>query len=38
VVSAKRAGVDSYIVKPFSANTLRSKIEYVFDGSTSRSA
>jgi two-component system chemotaxis response regulator CheY len=36
VVAAKRAGVDSYIVKPFSAHTLRSKIDYVFDGTARR--
>lgn len=29
VVAAKRAGVSSYIVKPFSAQTLRAKIESV---------
>lgn len=27
VVAAKKAGVDNYIVKPFNAQTLRSKIE-----------
>ena len=30
VVSAKRAGVDSYIIKPFDAATLRSKINDLF--------
>ena len=30
VVAAKKAGVDSYIVIPFSASALRSKIEDVF--------
>jgi two-component system chemotaxis response regulator CheY len=30
VVAAKRAGVSNYIVKPFNAQTLRSKIEAVF--------
>ena len=29
VVAAKKAGVSSYIVKPFSAQTLKSKIEAV---------
>jgi two-component system chemotaxis response regulator CheY len=29
VVSAKRAGVDNYIVKPFNAQTLRQKITAV---------
>ena len=32
VVSAKRAGVDNYIVKPFDAATLRTKISDVFGG------
>ncbi|MCP8939185.1 response regulator [Alsobacter sp. SYSU M60028] len=32
VVAAKRAGVSSYIVKPFNAQTLRSKIEAVCGG------
>ncbi len=31
VMAAKRAGVNNYIVKPFNAETLRSKIEAVFD-------
>ena len=30
VVAAKRAGVSSYIVKPFNAETLRDKIDAVF--------
>jgi two-component system, chemotaxis family, chemotaxis protein CheY len=30
VVAAKKAGVNNYIVKPFDARTLRSKIEAVF--------
>jgi len=30
VIAAKRAGVSNYIVKPFNAQTLRSKIESVF--------
>jgi len=30
VIAAKKAGVDNYIVKPFNAQTLRSKIETVF--------
>ena len=30
VVAAKQAGVSNYIVKPFSAQTLRSKIDAVF--------
>lgn len=29
VIAAKKAGVDSYIVKPFNAQTLRSKIEAI---------
>ncbi|MBK9080847.1 MAG: response regulator [Rhizobiales bacterium] len=29
VLAARRAGVDNYIVKPFNAQTLRSKIETV---------
>jgi two-component system chemotaxis response regulator CheY len=31
VIAAKKAGVDNYIVKPFNAETLRSKIEAVFE-------
>jgi two-component system chemotaxis response regulator CheY len=30
VVAAKKAGVDNYIVKPFNAQTLKSKIDAVF--------
>jgi two-component system chemotaxis response regulator CheY len=30
VVAAKKAGVSNYIVKPFNAQTLKSKIEAVF--------
>jgi two-component system, chemotaxis family, chemotaxis protein CheY len=30
VVAAKKAGVDNYIVKPFNAETLKSKIDAVF--------
>lgn len=30
VVAAKRAGVDNYIVKPFNAQTLKSKIDAIF--------
>ena len=30
VIAAKRAGVNNYIVKPFDAQTLKSKIESVF--------
>ena len=32
VIAAKKAGVSSYIVKPFNAQTLRSKIEAIFAG------
>ena len=31
VVAAKQAGVDNYIVKPFNAQTLKGKIEAVFN-------
>jgi two-component system chemotaxis response regulator CheY len=31
VIAAKRAGVSNYIVKPFNAQTLKSKIDAVFD-------
>jgi two-component system chemotaxis response regulator CheY len=31
VIAAKKAGVSNYIVKPFNAQTLRSKIDAVFD-------
>jgi len=30
VIAAKKAGVNNYIVKPFNAQTLKSKIETVF--------
>ena len=30
VIAAKKAGVSNYIVKPFNAQTLQSKIEAVF--------
>ena len=30
VIAARRAGVNNYIVKPFNAQTLKSKIEAVF--------
>ena len=30
VIAAKKAGVDNYIVKPFNAATLKSKIDSVF--------
>jgi two-component system, chemotaxis family, chemotaxis protein CheY len=30
VIAARKAGVDNYIVKPFNAQTLKSKIEAVF--------
>ena len=30
VVAAKKAGVNNYIVKPFNAETLRTKISAVF--------
>ena len=30
VIAAKQAGVNNYIVKPFNAETLKSKIEAVF--------
>jgi two-component system chemotaxis response regulator CheY len=30
VIAAKQAGVNNYIVKPFNAATLKSKIEAVF--------
>lgn len=32
VVAAKKAGVNNYIVKPFNAATLKSKIDSVFTG------
>jgi two-component system chemotaxis response regulator CheY len=30
VIAAKKAGVNNYIVKPFNAQTLKTKIETVF--------
>jgi len=30
VIAAKKAGVNNYIVKPFNAATLKTKIEAVF--------
>ena len=30
VIAAKKAGVNNYIVKPFNAETLKSKIDAVF--------
>jgi two-component system chemotaxis response regulator CheY len=39
VIAAKRAGVSNYIVKPFNAQTLKSKIDAVFtDDGTSTAA
>jgi two-component system, chemotaxis family, chemotaxis protein CheY len=38
VVAAKKAGVSNYIVKPFNAQTLRSKIEAVFPDATAPAA
>jgi two-component system chemotaxis response regulator CheY len=38
VVAAKKAGVSNYIVKPFNAQTLRSKIEAVFPDVTAPAA
>ena len=32
VIAAKRAGVNNYIVKPFNAATLKTKMEAVFPG------
>ena len=32
VIAAKQAGVSNYIVKPFNAETLQSKIEKVMHG------
>ena len=34
VIAAKKAGVSNYIVKPFNAQTLKSKIEAVFPDET----
>ena len=36
VIAAKKAGVSNYIVKPFNAQTLKSKIEAVFADKTIR--
>jgi two-component system, chemotaxis family, chemotaxis protein CheY len=33
VIAAKKAGVNNYIVKPFTHQTLRSKIEAIFEAS-----
>jgi two-component system chemotaxis response regulator CheY len=33
VIAARKAGVNNYIVKPFNAQTLKSKIEVVFAAS-----
>jgi two-component system chemotaxis response regulator CheY len=33
VIAAKKAGVNNYIVKPFNAATLRTRMEAVFPGS-----
>jgi len=39
VIAAKKAGVSNYIVKPFNAQTLKSKIEAVFpDDETAQEA
>lgn len=35
VIAAKKAGASNYIVKPFTADVLRAKIESVLGGSTS---
>jgi two-component system, chemotaxis family, chemotaxis protein CheY len=35
VIAAKQAGVSNYIVKPFNADTLKTKIEAVFGVTTS---
>jgi two-component system chemotaxis response regulator CheY len=35
VIAAKKAGVNTYIVKPFNAQTLKSKIESVFTDKSS---
>jgi len=36
VIAAKKAGVNTYIVKPFNAQTLKSKIESVFTDKSER--
>ena len=38
VIAAKRAGVSNYIVKPFNAQTLKSKIDAVFTDDASTAA
>jgi two-component system, chemotaxis family, chemotaxis protein CheY len=38
VIAAKKAGVSNYIVKPFNAQTLKSKIEAVFAESNETAA
>jgi two-component system chemotaxis response regulator CheY len=38
VIAAKRAGVSSFIVKPFNAQTLKSKIDAVFQDATAPAA
>jgi two-component system chemotaxis response regulator CheY len=38
VIAAKKAGVSNYIVKPFNAQTLRSKIEAVFTNAAAPAA
>jgi len=38
VIAAKKAGVNNYIVKPFNAQTLKSKIEAVFAEKTETAA
>jgi two-component system, chemotaxis family, chemotaxis protein CheY len=34
VIAAKKAGVNNYIVKPFNAATLKSKIDAIFGGAS----
>jgi two-component system chemotaxis response regulator CheY len=38
VIAAKKAGVSNYIVKPFNAQTLKSKIDAVFDNAEAPAA
>ena len=38
VIAAKKAGVSNYIVKPFNAQTLKSKIDAVFGDQAARAA
>ena len=38
VIAAKKAGVSNYIVKPFNAQTLKSKIDAVFARRRSRAS